>query len=116
MSFNDASIPSFEEPASEAVPPVTLPVNPLVAGIALGTLLLLVLAAAFFRRRANKRREMLLAIEADEEALRRAQEEKAEKKQIVLDEPQPGYRSVIKQISKDKPTEVVEVLKVWLRE
>ncbi|HBX23706.1 MAG TPA: flagellar M-ring protein FliF [Desulfotomaculum sp.] len=116
MSFNDASIPSFEEPASEVIPPVALPVSPLVTGLALGALLLLILAVGFFRRRANKRREMLLAIQADEEALSRAKEEKAEKKQIVLEEPQSGYRSVIKQISKEKPTEVVEVLKVWLRE
>jgi len=116
MNFNEASIPSFDEPDSALVTPVMPAVNPMVAGIALGTLLLLILAALFFRRRTNRRRERLQAIQAEEEALRRAREEKTEKKQIVLDESQPGYRSVIKQISREKPTEVVEVLKVWLRE
>ncbi len=115
MNFNESAIPSFDEPD---VVPVTpgLPVNPTIAGIVLGTLLLLALAVVFLRRRAARRRAELLALEAEEEALRRTKEEKVEQKQITLDEPQSGYRSIIKQISREKPAEVVEVLKVWLRE
>lgn len=116
MNFNEAAIPSFDEP-TVPVAPELLPANPVTTGIILGSLLLLlILATAFFRRRAARRRREQLELEAEEEALRRAKEDKAEQKQIVLDEPPPGYRSLIKQLSREKPTEVVEVLKVWLRE
>lgn len=119
MTFNDASIPSFDEPAM-AEPPATVtfnPLNPLHAGIAAGALLFFLLMALLLRRRGHRRRrEMAQAsLKAEEEARRKTQEEIG-KKQIVIEEPQPGYRSLVKQVAREKPNDVVEVLKVWLRE
>lgn len=118
MNFNDASIPSFEDPV-EAAPetPVPVTLNPLLAGAAAGALLFILLLVFLLRRRAHRKQQELAraALEAEEEARRRAEEE-IKQKQIVIEEPQPGYRTVIKQLAREKPADVVEVLKVWLRE
>lgn len=115
INFNDASIPSFEEPAVVETPPA-IPANYLtIAGLAAGVLLLLLLIIWFLRRRARRHHEMLLAQQEDEEADQGAADAKDER-QLVIGTPQPGYRTLIKQLAKEKPAEVVEVLKVWLRE
>lgn len=117
MTFNDASIPSFEEPAAAAAEtlPAILKNYLTIAGLAVGGLLLM-LIILILRRRARRRYEMLLAQQEEEAARRRTEEEKEGGKQLVIEEPKPGYRTLIKQLAKEKPSEVVEVLKVWLRE
>ncbi len=116
MEFNEASIPSFEEPPA-AQPPALADYLPL-AGIIAGGLLLLVLIIVLLRRRARKRQEeMLLAQQLEEEARRRAElDEEEDEKPLVIEEPKPGYRTIIRQVAREKPAEVVEILKVWLRE
>ncbi len=119
MTFNEASIPSFQEetPASPQ-PPAALPLQRqfIVAGAAAGALLLLLLLFLLLRRRARRRREMLLQQQAAEEARRKAAQEAEQEKEIVIEEPKPGYRTLIKKIARERPSDVVEILKVWLKE
>jgi flagellar M-ring protein FliF len=116
IEFNEAAVPSFEDtPVTTAATPLDKQL--LIPGAVAGALLILLIAFFLFRRRARRRREMMLRQKAEEEALRRAAEEaKQPKEEIVIEEPQPGYRTLIKEIAREKPSDVVEILKVWLKE
>lgn len=115
MQFNSPAIPGFDEPASTPGPWANR--NYLIAaGAAVAALLLLVVLILVLRRRARRRREELLRLEAQEAARQRLAAEPPVENEIVFEEPKPGYRSKIKDIAREKPSEIVEVLKVWLRE
>lgn len=122
MAFNDAAIPNFEEQTPVAVPKSSLADllanrNYVIAASAAGALLLLALVVILMRRWVRKRKEELLRRQAELEAARKAAEKKAQEKEIIFEDSiQPGYKTQIRGLAKEKPSEIAEILKIWLKE
>jgi flagellar M-ring protein FliF len=117
MQFNSPAIPGFDEPSgSQGAVPWASRNYLIAAGVAAGALIILAVLIMVLRRRARRRREELLRLEAEEAAKQRLAAEQPEEREIAIEEPKPGYRSKIKDIAREKPSEIVEVLKAWLRE
>lgn len=113
-SFDGAVLPSFDEPSTDTQE-LSLDKQLIIAGVALGVLLLL-LIWLLLRRRAIKRRELMMLQQAEEEAQRLAAEEDVLNKDNILKENKTDYRALIREVAKEKPSEIVEILKVWLKE
>jgi len=119
MAFNDAAIPNFEEQTPVAAPKSGILANRsyVIAASAAGILLLVAVAVILIRRWVRKRKEMLLRRQAELEATRKAAEKKAQEKELVFEDAiQPGYKTQIRGLAKEKPSEIAEILKIWLKE
>lgn len=113
MAFNEEANPNFNETAE--TPTLTDQRYLISAGIALAVLILLLVLFLLLRRRARRRRELLELQEAEEQARQEAAIAE-EQQEFIIEEPKPGYRTQIKEIAKDRPDDVAEILKVWLKE
>ncbi|AGL01659.1 flagellar basal-body MS-ring/collar protein FliF [Desulfoscipio gibsoniae] len=114
MNFNKDSLPNFEEtpaPFSETL----LDKRLIIPGAIAGTLLLMLIGFLLLRRRARRRKEMLIQQQIEEEALSQVVQEEP-KKEVKVEDPIAGQRKSVKQVARERPGEVVEILKIWLRE
>ncbi|TYO95487.1 flagellar basal-body MS-ring/collar protein FliF [Desulfallas thermosapovorans] len=114
-SFHEDVLPGFDEPAALA-PALDQRDLIIAAGIALALLAILLAVILLLRRRARLREEALAEQEAEELARLQAAATAEEQEQLIIEEPKPGYRTRIREIAKERPGDVTEIIKVWLKE
>ncbi len=112
MNFDKSSLPNFEETPVQSLVDKRL----IIPGAIAGALLLMLVVFLIFRRRARRRyEESLIQQQIKEDTLSQVvQEEPMQEK--VEEDPIVKQRKSLKQVAQERPAEVVEILKIWLRE
>lgn len=114
MNFNKDSLPNFEETPAPS-PEILLDKRLIIPGAIAGSLLLVLIIFLIIRRRTRRHREMLIQQQLEEEAKPQVVQEKP-KEQEKVEDPIAQQHRTVKKIARERPAEVVEILKIWLKE